>query len=75
MITPASPLRPDGHLPQFLTKMGEGREGAAYFDFFPVPAGIAGYTWDFPTQVNGQPMRCWGIYDANLLAHKQAPCT
>jgi menaquinone-9 beta-reductase len=45
----------------------------AYFDFFPIPAGIAGYTWDFPTQVNGQPMRCWGIYDTNLLAHKGRP--
>ena len=45
----------------------------AYFDFFPVPDGIAGYTWDFPTQVNGQPMRCWGIYDTNVLAYKQRP--
>lgn len=52
---------------------GQGRGRAAYFDFFPVPAGIAGYTWDFPTQVENQPMRCWGIYDANLLAHKQRP--
>ena len=40
----------------------------AYFDFFPVPAGIGGYTWDFPTQLKGQPMRCWGIYDTNILA-------
>lgn len=40
----------------------------AYFDFSPVPEGIAGYTWDFPTQVRGQPMRCWGIYDSNILA-------
>ena len=45
----------------------------AFFDFFPVPKGIAGYTWNFPTQVKGQPMRCWGIYDTNLLAHKQRP--
>jgi flavin-dependent dehydrogenase len=45
----------------------------AYFDFAPVPLGIAGYTWDFPTQVNGQPMRCWGIYDTNLLADHQRP--
>lgn len=52
---------------------GQERGKAAYFDFFPVPAGIAGYTWDFPTQVDGQPMRCWGIYDTNLLAHKQRP--
>ncbi|RJP49861.1 MAG: NAD(P)/FAD-dependent oxidoreductase [Anaerolineaceae bacterium] len=44
---------------------GRGREGA-YFDFSCVPSGIEGYTWDFPTQIQGQPMRCWGIYDANL---------
>lgn len=40
----------------------------AYFDFFCVPNGIAGYTWDFPTQIKGEPMRCWGIFDNNLLA-------
>ncbi|MEI7844250.1 MAG: NAD(P)/FAD-dependent oxidoreductase [Chloroflexota bacterium] len=43
----------------------------AYFDFSPVPKGIAGYTWDFPTQLNGQPTRCWGIYDTNILARGQ----
>ena len=26
----------------------------AYFDFFPVPSNIAGYVWDFPTQVGGE---------------------
>jgi len=41
---------------------------SAYFDFFCVPNGIAGYTWDFPTLVLGQPMRCWGIFDNNLLS-------
>ena len=45
----------------------------AYFDFVPVPQGIAGYTWDFPTQVDGRPMRCWGIYDTNLLADRPRP--
>lgn len=45
----------------------------ATFDFFPVPSGIAGYTWDFPTQVEGRAMRCWGVYDSNLLAHRQRP--
>ncbi|MEW5830012.1 MAG: hypothetical protein AB1846_14050, partial [Chloroflexota bacterium] len=45
-----------------------GSEEAAIFDFFCVSEGIAGYTWDFPTQVRGEPMRCWGIYDTNLLA-------
>jgi flavin-dependent dehydrogenase len=50
-----------------------GRWGSAYFDFFPVPDNIAGYVWDFPTQVNGEPMRCWGIYDMNLLAGENRP--
>jgi len=52
---------------------GHGRGQEAYFDFFPVPDNIAGYVWDFPTQVNGQPMRCWGIYDTNLLAGQNRP--
>jgi flavin-dependent dehydrogenase len=45
----------------------------AYFDFFPVPQNIAGYVWDFPTQIKGQPMRCWGIYDTNILAREKRP--
>jgi len=45
----------------------------AYFDFFPVPDGIAGYVWDFPTQIKGEPMRCWGIYDTNILADEKRP--
>lgn len=49
------------------------RNDEAYFDFFPVPDNIAGYVWDFPTQINGQPMRCWGIYDTNLLAGQNRP--
>jgi flavin-dependent dehydrogenase len=49
------------------------RRGSAYFDFFPVLSNIAGYVWDFPTQVNGSPMRCWGIYDTNLLADQRRP--
>ncbi len=69
-LTSAHPL--PGH-PPFSAKMEDGRDGVAYFDFFPVPEGIAGYTWDFPTQVKGQPMRCWGIYDTNLLAHVSRP--
>jgi len=52
---------------------GQGRGPAAYFDFFPVPDNIAGYVWDFPTQVRGEPMRCWGIYDTNILANKKRP--
>lgn len=53
--------------------VGGGREGAAYFDFFPVPNNIAGYVWDFPTLVNGEAMRCWGVYDTNLLANDKRP--
>jgi len=45
----------------------------AFFDFFPVPDNIAGYVWDFPTQINGKPMRCWGIYDTNLLSNEKRP--
>ena len=45
----------------------------AYFDFFPVPDNIAGYVWDFPTQINSEAMRCWGIYDTNLLAGGARP--
>jgi flavin-dependent dehydrogenase len=47
--------------------------GVAYFDFFPVPDNIAGYVWDFPTQIQGEAMRCWGIYDTNLLAAEKRP--
>jgi len=50
-----------------------GRWGQAYFDFFPVTNSIAGYVWDFPTQVNGEAMRCWGIYDTNILANEKRP--
>ncbi len=50
-----------------------GRRGQAYFDFLPVPMNIAGYIWDFPTQVNGKAMRCWGIYDTNILAGETRP--
>ncbi len=45
----------------------------AYFDFSPVPSNIAGYVWDFPTQVNGEMMRCWGVYDTNILAEEKRP--
>lgn len=83
VLTP-SPLRPAGTSPKYangnsLDKksitgvFGGGREGVAFFDFFPVPENIAGYVWDFPTQVKGAPMRCWGIYDTNLLAGESRP--
>ncbi len=49
VITPDYPHRPTGTSPKFSEFEG-GREDVAYFDFFPVPNNIAGYTWDFPTQ-------------------------
>jgi menaquinone-9 beta-reductase len=70
VLTPTSPHRPAGASPKSFG-FGGGREGVAYFDFFPVPNNIAGYVWDFPTQVRGQPMRCWGIYDTNILADEK----
>jgi flavin-dependent dehydrogenase len=54
-------------------RSAQHRETSAYFDFFPVPEGIAGYTWDFPTQVEGERRRCWGVYDTNMLAHMNRP--
>ncbi|HEY3474623.1 MAG TPA: NAD(P)/FAD-dependent oxidoreductase [Anaerolineales bacterium] len=57
-----------GEVPRF-----EGRWGQAYFDFFPVASNIAGYVWEFPTQVHGQAMCCWGIYDTNILAGEKRP--
>jgi flavin-dependent dehydrogenase len=62
VITPVSQIDNPSHKKQ-----------EAYFDFFSVPNNIAGYTWDFPTQVHGQPMRCWGIYDSNILAGYKRP--
>jgi flavin-dependent dehydrogenase len=76
VLTPSHPHRPPGTSPKSngsSVGFGGGREGAAFFDFFPVPNNIAGYVWDFPTQVNGVPMRCWGIYDTNILANSKRP--
>jgi len=67
-----TPIHPAGTSPKF-SEPGGGREGIAYFDFLPVPNNIAGYVWDFPTQVKGEPMRCWGIYDTNMLANEIRP--
>lgn len=67
IITPPYPLTPS------LSPTQAHRQSVAFFDFFPVPSNIAGYIWDFPTQVKGQAMRCWGIYDTNILASEQRP--
>lgn len=67
-----TPLNPIVSVPS-LTRDATQRERAAFFEFSPVPANIAGYIWDFPTQVNGESMRCWGIYDTNILAQGKRP--
>jgi len=72
VLTPAHLHCPSGTSPKSFG-FGGGQEGNAYFDFFPIPTGIAGYTWDFPTQVKGQLMRCWGIYDMNIFADGKRP--
>lgn len=69
VITPSQPPLNSSNLGE----VPEELRGPAYFDFFPVPNNIAGYVWDFPTQINGQPMRCWGIYDTNILAGEKRP--
>lgn len=38
----------------------------AYFEFGWLPENIQGYVWDFPTQENGTPKRCWGVYDSRM---------
>ena len=70
VLTPAYSQRPVDASPK---SSGGGRQGIAYFDFFPVPNNIAGYVWDFPTQVRGESMRCWGIYDTNILSNQDRP--
>lgn len=71
VITPSQPP-PNSRL-RNLGEVPEGRWGQAFFEFSPVPNNIAGYIWDFPTQVQGLPMRCWGIYDTNILANQKRP--
>jgi len=84
VITPIYPViarraKPDEAIPSSTLEIASGKEqerprnDIAFFDFFPVPNNIAGYTWDFPTQVNGELMRCWGVYDTNLLADFDRP--
>src|SRR5215510_9782746 len=74
VLTPSHPPPNSENLGEVpARRWGQGWEGVAYFDFFPVPNNIAGYVWDFPTQVKGQPMRCWGIYDTNMLANVNRP--
>lgn len=44
----------------------------AYFDFFCIPHGVSGYIWNFPLPSDGQPMRCWGVYDSRVASSQQS---
>jgi flavin-dependent dehydrogenase len=66
-----TPTQPSSNLSKIGGRQGKGQ--AAYFEFSPISNNIAGYVWDFPTQVKGEPMRCWGIYDTNILAGGTRP--
>lgn len=68
-----TPTQPSPNFSEIGGGQGRGQEGVAYFDFFTVPNNIAGYVWDFPTQIQGEAMRCWGIYDTNILAGEKRP--
>ena len=63
-----SPLR--GEMPDRAEGGGAIAQNQALFDFAPIPQGISGYVWDFPTKINGEEMRCWGIYDSNVVPKK-----
>lgn len=45
---------------------GEVPEDEAVFEFRHVPAGIQGYFWSFPMQIEGRPMRNLGVYDSRV---------
>lgn len=49
------------------------RTDRTYFDFIAIAQGIPGYIWDFPILLRGQPMRCWGIYDARIGSPRTQP--
>jgi len=46
-------------------------EGWATLDFSWMGDGVQGYVWDFPTRVQGRPMRTVGIFDSRV--HPRAP--
>jgi geranylgeranyl reductase family protein len=45
----------------------------AIIDFSWIAAGVQGYVWNFPTQVQNRPMHTRGIFDSRI--HPQAPRT
>jgi len=66
-------LREKSHTARLLEIVTEPRpeqsfhiQADSYFDFLYVPDGILGYSWDFPAQEQGRPVRIRGIYDSNV---------
>jgi len=55
---------------QVPTSLGLGA-GRALIDFSWIADGVQGYVWDFPTQVQHQPMRTRGVFDSRV--QPQAP--
>lgn len=41
----------------------------ALFEFRNVLAGVQGYFWSFPMQIDGRPMRNLGVYDSRIVDH------
>ncbi len=52
-------------------KERQADDAQARFDFVAVPQGISGYVWDFPALLDGKEMRCWGIYDSNIVKREK----
>lgn len=46
------------------------KEDEAFFEFSCISGGVPGYIWDFPSHLQGRPMRCWGIYDSAAVPGK-----
>lgn len=42
------------------------RKGVAVFDFSRLRDGLQGYTWDFPSMVEGRPFRSRGVFDSRV---------
>lgn len=45
------------------------RPDQAYLEFACITKGVPGYVWDFPVEIEGHPMRCWGIYTVSPSAN------
>src|SRR5690606_35215931 len=54
LVTPANP-------PQLPSTVADDD---ALLDFSYIPTGVQGYVWSFPTKIDGQRMRNWGVYDS-----------